>query len=162
SRVPAGRPPARATPAPFDPPPRSSTRPARTDPFARNRPPATPPVRGGSRASPSPNPGSVRWTPPPLPRPPPPPAPPSRSTSRPGTTASPCGLLVCLTGFALIQLEGLPQRPTGSCARSVAYWLHVALPVALVWLYVKHRQAGPAIKWRLARTWGAGVGMFTG
>ena len=35
------------------------------------------------------------------------------------------GFLVCLTGFALIQLEGLPQLPTGSYVRSIAYWLHV-------------------------------------
>jgi tetratricopeptide (TPR) repeat protein len=86
---------------------------------------------------------------------------PNRVAVRLGILVFLAGLLVCLTGFALIQLEGLPQLPTGSYARSVAYWLHVALPVALVWLYVKHRQAGPVIKWRLARTWGAGVGLFT-
>jgi tetratricopeptide (TPR) repeat protein len=86
---------------------------------------------------------------------------PNRVAVRLGILVFLCGLLVCLTGFALIQLEGLPQLPTGSYARSVAYWLHVALPIALAWLYVKHRQAGPVIKWRLARTWGAGVGLFT-
>jgi tetratricopeptide (TPR) repeat protein len=86
---------------------------------------------------------------------------PNRVAVRLGLLVFFSGLLVCLTGFALIQLEGMPQLPTGSYARSVAYWLHVALPVALIWLYVKHRQAGPAIKWRLARGWSVGVGVFT-
>jgi tetratricopeptide (TPR) repeat protein len=86
---------------------------------------------------------------------------PNRVAVRLGLLVFFSGLLVCLTGFALIQLEGLPQLPTGSYARSVAYWLHVALPIAAVWLYVKHRQAGPAIKWRLARGWGLGVGAVT-
>jgi hypothetical protein len=86
---------------------------------------------------------------------------PNRVAVRLGILVFLSGLFVCLTGFALIQLEGLPQLPTGSYARSVAYWLHVVLPVAAVWLYVKHRQAGPTIKWRLARAWGAGVGLFT-
>jgi tetratricopeptide (TPR) repeat protein len=71
------------------------------------------------------------------------------------------GLLVCLTGFALIQLESLPQLPTGSISRSVVYWLHIVLPVGAVWAYIAHRRAGPRIKWRLAKVWGLGVGVFT-
>jgi hypothetical protein len=71
------------------------------------------------------------------------------------------GVLVCGTGFALVQLEGLPQLPTGTISRRVVYWLHVVLPVAAVWLYVKHRRAGPPIKWRLAKAWGIGVGVFS-
>ena len=71
------------------------------------------------------------------------------------------GLLVCVSGFALVQLEGLPQLPTGSISRSAVYWLHVVVPVAAVWLYVAHRRAGPPIKWRLAKAWGFGVGAFT-
>lgn len=71
------------------------------------------------------------------------------------------GLLVCATGFALIQLDGLPQIPMGSVTRLVTYWLHVAVPLVSVWLYVRHRQAGPPIKWRLAKAWGFGVIAFT-
>jgi hypothetical protein len=71
------------------------------------------------------------------------------------------GVLVCVSGFALVQLEGLPQLQTGTAARSVAYWLHVALPFAAVWAYVAHRRAGPRIKWGLAKAWGVGVGAFT-
>ncbi|HUR53100.1 MAG TPA: hypothetical protein VMZ71_03140, partial [Gemmataceae bacterium] len=69
--------------------------------------------------------------------------------------------LVCVSGFALIQLEGLPQLQTGSVPRDVVYWLHIALPCAAVWTYVAHRRAGPRIKWGLAKGWGLGVGAFT-
>jgi len=71
------------------------------------------------------------------------------------------GILICASGFALIQLESLPQLPTGSVSRLVTYWLHIAAPVVAVWLYVKHRKAGPPIKWKLAYGWGFGVIAFT-
>ena len=71
------------------------------------------------------------------------------------------GLLVVVTGFALIQLDRMPQLPTGTVRRSVVYWLHIVLPVVSVWLYIRHRQAGPPIRWKLARGWGIGVGGFT-
>jgi tetratricopeptide (TPR) repeat protein len=72
-----------------------------------------------------------------------------------------CGVLVAATGFALFQLDGLPQLPTGTLQRSLVYWLHIALPVSAVWLYIKHRKAGPPIKWKFAWAWAAGVGGVT-
>src|SRR5581483_9211523 len=66
----------------------------------------------------------------------------NRVAVRLGVLLFAAGVLVCGTGFALVQLEGLPQFPTGTVSRSVVYWLHVALPVAAVWLYVKPRRAG--------------------
>jgi tetratricopeptide (TPR) repeat protein len=70
------------------------------------------------------------------------------------------GILVVVTGLALIQLSGFPQLPTGSIARWVVYILHAALPVAAVVLYVLHRRAGPDIRWKYAYGWGAGVVVF--
>ena len=71
------------------------------------------------------------------------------------------GVVIIVTGFALVQLEGMPQLPTGSVPRSITYWLHVLVPVFCVSLYVTHRNAGPRIKWGYAKWWGAGVGAFT-
>ncbi|HZV08097.1 MAG TPA: hypothetical protein VE999_23645, partial [Gemmataceae bacterium] len=70
------------------------------------------------------------------------------------------GILVVLSGLALIQLSGLPQLPTGSATRWVVYGLHILLPVAAVVLYVLHRWAGPDIKWHYAYGWGGGVAVF--
>ncbi|MBY0456368.1 MAG: hypothetical protein K2V38_03450 [Gemmataceae bacterium] len=86
---------------------------------------------------------------------------PNRRAVRLGIILFAAGVLVCASGFALVQLEGLPQLPTGTIGRAVVYWLHIALPAVAVWAYVAHRRAGPPIKWRLAKVWGAGVALFT-
>lgn len=55
------------------------------------------------------------------------------------------GVVVLSTGLALTRIGGFDLRQP--IARSVVYWLHVAGPVAAIWLYVLHRLAGPRIKW---------------
>ena len=46
------------------------------------------------------------------------------------------------------------------CAREVGYWLHVLAPLAAVALYVKHRLAGPRIRWEWARRFSVAVAGF--
>lgn len=70
------------------------------------------------------------------------------------------GILVCVSGLALIQLEGMPQLPTGTITRTLVYALHIVLPVAAVWLYVLHRRAGPDINWKWGYSWAAGTAAF--
>ena len=65
------------------------------------------------------------------------------------------GGVIVATGLALFQLEGLPQLPTGTITRSVVYWLHVLVPVGCAYLYVAHRKAGPKIRWKYGKRWGA-------
>ncbi len=80
------------------------------------------------------------------------------------------GSLVVVSGLALMQIPGLPQLPTGDVStlglalpwRAIVLWLHGLLPVAAVWIYVMHRRAGPAIKWRYGYAWGVGVVAFVG
>src|SRR5262245_4533433 len=86
----------------------------------------------------------------------------NKAAIRRGVVTFALGLLIGGTGFALFQVEGLPQLPTGSVQRLVVYWLHVVIPFAAVWAYVSHRKAGPRIKWGVAKWWGAGVALFVG
>ena len=65
-----------------------------------------------------------------------------------------------MTGLALIQLEKLPQLPTGTVARTVVYLLHLVTPLVAVVLYVLHRRAGPEIQWKWGAAWGVGVGLL--
>src|SRR5262249_49963788 len=69
-------------------------------------------------------------------------------------------LVVGASGFALVQLDGLPQFPTHSIGRWVVYWLHVVAPILAVVVYVMHRRAGPDIKWKWGPAWGGPVGVF--
>jgi tetratricopeptide (TPR) repeat protein/NADH:ubiquinone oxidoreductase subunit 6 (subunit J) len=71
------------------------------------------------------------------------------------------GSAVCLTGVALIQLSGMPQLPDGSTGRWIMRILHIVTPVAAVAIYVRHRKAGPHIRWRWGIGWGVAVGAFT-
>jgi tetratricopeptide (TPR) repeat protein len=86
---------------------------------------------------------------------------PNRVAVRLGVLVFLCGLLVSVSGVALIQLEGMPQLPTGSISRSITYWAHVGLPVLAIIFYVAHRKAGPPIKWKWGYAWGGAVGVFT-
>jgi tetratricopeptide (TPR) repeat protein len=72
------------------------------------------------------------------------------------------GVVVAVSGLALIQLSGLPQLQTGSAARWVVYGLHVAAPVLMVALYVLHRRAGPDIQWKWGYGWAGFVILFVG
>jgi hypothetical protein len=71
------------------------------------------------------------------------------------------GVAVGLTGALLIQLSGMPQLADGTPARVVVRVLHVVTPAAAVAIYVLHRRAGPAIRWRWGIGWGVAVGGCT-
>ncbi|HKI34878.1 MAG TPA: multiheme c-type cytochrome [Gemmataceae bacterium] len=70
------------------------------------------------------------------------------------------GIVICLTGLALVQLEAMPLLPTRTVQRAVVYWLHVLVPIAAVGLYLWHRHAGPDIKWKYGYAWIGGVAVF--
>ena len=72
------------------------------------------------------------------------------------------GLVVIASGFALVQIEGLPQLPTGTLSRTITYLAHLLVPVACIFAYIAHRRAGPAIKWKYGKYWGAIVVVVVG
>jgi hypothetical protein len=59
------------------------------------------------------------------------------------------GVALALLATGLVLTRGLPlveiRQPV---ARATAYWLHVATPLLVVWLFILHRLAGPRINWR--------------
>ena len=54
---------------------------------------------------------------------------------------------VLLTRFGFFELND-PRL------RQLLYWTHVLTPLAVVWLFVLHRLAGPALRWRAGVAWG--------
>lgn len=85
---------------------------------------------------------------------------PNRVAVRLGLLLFVLGALVVFTGLALFQLEGLPQLQTRSVGRLVTYFAHIGLPFLCVYVYIAHRRAGPKIRWRWAKAWAIGVGLF--
>jgi hypothetical protein len=64
---------------------------------------------------------------------------------------------VLTTGVLLVRIEGLFELKD-SLSRAVIYWLHVVLPLFVIWLYWLHRLSGRRIKWRLGIGYAAAVG----
>lgn len=83
---------------------------------------------------------------------------PNRRAVRVGYGLFATALLLLGTGIVLTRLEGFEVRDPN--VRGVAYWTHVAAPVAAIWLFVLHRLAGRPIRWRIGATWAAIAGGF--
>jgi tetratricopeptide (TPR) repeat protein len=85
---------------------------------------------------------------------------PNRKAVRLGLLVFFGGILICLTGVALFQFEGLPQLPTGTFIRTLVYALHLLIPLAVIIGYLAHRRAGPRIRWSWGYSWAAGTAGF--
>jgi len=84
---------------------------------------------------------------------------PNRRAVRAGYALFAVSLLVLLTGFLLVRMQGFAPVKGGE-ARQVVYWAHVLLPLVAVWLFVLHRLAGTRIKWRVGLRWASVAGVF--
>src|SRR6516165_9620811 len=70
---------------------------------------------------------------------------PNRSAVRYGLALLTAALIVLASGLVLVRIGGFEVRDPR--VRNPAYWLHVLVPLAAIGLYVKHRLAGPMIRW---------------
>ncbi|WP_435022205.1 multiheme c-type cytochrome [Tundrisphaera sp. TA3] len=83
---------------------------------------------------------------------------PNKSAIRFGVALLACSVVVLISGFVLVRQIG-PFEVRDPTARRISYWLHVATPLLAIGLYIKHRLAGPRIRWVYARRIGAVVGV---
>ena len=78
---------------------------------------------------------------------------PNRLAVRLGLSLFGCVILLLASGFGLTR--GIPLVELRDPAlRSAAYWVHIATPLLIVWLFVLHRLAGRRIRWSA----GLGIG----
>jgi tetratricopeptide (TPR) repeat protein len=61
---------------------------------------------------------------------------------------------ILLTRFGILEVND-PQ------VRASAYWIHVLTPLAVAWLFVLHRLAGPRLSWRRGALWASAAVAFT-
>ncbi len=84
----------------------------------------------------------------------------NRRAVRVGYALFATSLLLLASGVVLTRLEGIIEIKNPA-TRSIAYWIHVATPVAAVWLFILHRLAGKRIRWRAGAAWAAAAGVLT-
>ncbi|MEM1081788.1 MAG: multiheme c-type cytochrome, partial [Pseudomonadota bacterium] len=71
---------------------------------------------------------------------------PNRRAVYAGLSLMACVLVLLISGLLLIRFDFFEiNRPW---MRNVVYWMHVLVPLAIAWLFILHRLAGPAIRWR--------------
>jgi len=83
---------------------------------------------------------------------------PNKAAVRFGLALLGMSLLILVSGLILVRVGGFEIRDPR--VREVGYWLHVVTPFAAVALYVKHRLAGPRIRWEWARRLSVAVAVF--
>jgi len=76
---------------------------------------------------------------------------PNRRAVRAGVALFSSGLVLVISGLVLTRLGGFEVRDPE--VRSVAYWVHLVAPAVVIWLFLLHRLAGRAIRWRLGLQW---------
>ena len=68
------------------------------------------------------------------------------------------GAMLALFVTGILLTRGLPLfEVRHPASRALLYWTHVAAPLAAAWLFVLHRLAGTAIRWRT----GAAIGLIS-
>ncbi|TVQ55344.1 MAG: hypothetical protein EA377_03585 [Phycisphaerales bacterium] len=87
---------------------------------------------------------------------------PNKRAIRAGYALFITALLVLLTGFVLLSRADGALAQHAPAVRSLAYWLHVLLPIVAIWLFVLHRLAGRRIKWKVGVSWAAVAVGFAG
>jgi tetratricopeptide (TPR) repeat protein len=80
---------------------------------------------------------------------------PNRDAVRFGLALLVTALIILASGLVLVRIGGFEVRDPR--VREVGYWLHFAAPLVAIGLYVKHRLAGPMIRWHWARRFGVAV-----
>lgn len=81
---------------------------------------------------------------------------PNKAAVRYGLALLAGSVVVLVSGFILVRGFGI-YEVRDPRVRSVSYWLHVAAPLVVIGLYVKHRLTGPRIRWVWARRVGGMV-----
>ena len=71
-------------------------------------------------------------------------------------------LLLLLSGIFLLRIEGIPNPFDSGDDRDVVWWIHVLIPVVIIWLFIAHRMVGPRLRWRIGGRWAISTLVFLG
>jgi tetratricopeptide (TPR) repeat protein len=69
-------------------------------------------------------------------------------------------LLLLLSGIVLLRVEAIPNPFDSGDDRDVVWWIHVLIPVVIIWLFIAHRMVGPRLRWRVGGRWAIATVVF--
>jgi len=78
---------------------------------------------------------------------------PNRYAVRAGIALYVTAITLFVTGFLLTRFGFFEVN--NPQIRTFAYWIHALSPLALIWLFILHRLAGPRLHWRSGLSWAA-------
>ncbi|MDP6479570.1 MAG: hypothetical protein QGI75_05945, partial [Phycisphaerales bacterium] len=77
---------------------------------------------------------------------------PNRRAAAAGYSLFVASIIVLGTGIVLVRIEGLIDI-RNPALRSAAWWMHVIVPLLVIWLFILHRLAGRRMRWKLGLGW---------
>ena len=78
---------------------------------------------------------------------------PNRRAAAAGYSLFIASIIVLGTGIVLVRIEGIIDIRSPAM-RATAWWLHVIVPLLVIWLFFLHRLAGRRVRWKLGLAWG--------
>jgi len=84
---------------------------------------------------------------------------PNRRAVRAGYALFVASLIVLGSGIVLMRIEGVIDVRTPAL-RAAAWWLHVIVPLLVIWLFILHRLAGRRLRWKTGFAWGGVAAVF--
>ncbi|MDG2094949.1 MAG: multiheme c-type cytochrome [Phycisphaerales bacterium] len=84
---------------------------------------------------------------------------PNRRAVRAGYALFASAIILLVTGVVLMRVEGIIDI-RDQIARSIIWWIHVMVPLVVIWLFILHRLAGRRIKWGVGLGWAAVAAVF--
>ena len=84
---------------------------------------------------------------------------PNRYAVRAGVGLYVSGILLFVSGILLTRFGFFEVNDPQT--RAIAYWVHVLAPLAVIWLFVLHRLAGPRLRWRQGARWATAAVVVT-
>ena len=78
---------------------------------------------------------------------------PNHNARRVGYVLFFASVVLLISGVLLLRIEGLPQLFESGERHDLIWWIHVLVPLVVIWLFIAHRMVGPQLDWARGARW---------
>ncbi|MEE2680946.1 MAG: multiheme c-type cytochrome [Planctomycetota bacterium] len=82
---------------------------------------------------------------------------PNRNARRVGYVLFLAALVLLVSGVLLLRIDGLPALFASAEQHDIVWWIHVLVPLVVIWLFIAHRMVGPRLDWARGARWAGGT-----